>query len=251
MPTKISKADWLVPAGLIALTLVPALAGTARLVEVSSGTAFTPQNARFLADPLPVVLHIPTAIIYGFLGALQFSAGFRRRRPAWHRTAGRILVPTAVVVAMSGLWMTLAYPWPAGDGVLVYLERLVFGGAMLIAVSLGVQAIRRRDFAAHGAWMTRAYAIGLGAGTQVFTHLPWFLLAEGWPGETARGVMMGAGWVINVMAAELYIRRRALRRTVTPNAMRNDGRSTSSAPALCLNHAPTPLLHQRHPRRLL
>jgi hypothetical protein len=27
--------------------------------------------------------------------------------------------------------------------------------------------------------MTRAYAIGLGAGTQVLTHLPWFVLADG------------------------------------------------------------------------
>jgi hypothetical protein len=53
--------------------------------------------------------------------------------------------------------------------------------------------------------MMRGYAIGLGAGTQVLTHLPWFLLV-GKPGETPRAVMMGAGWVINLVVAEWIIR---------------------------------------------
>ena len=67
--------------------------------------------------------------------------------------------------------------------------------------------IRRRDFTSHGAWMTRAYAIGLGAGTQVLTHIPWFVLAGTRPGELPRAVMMGAGWAINVVVAEWIIRR--------------------------------------------
>ena len=99
------------------------------------------------------------------------------------------------------------YPWPAGDGVGVYVERLIFGTAMLLSIGLGLDAVRRRDFKTHGAWMTRAYAIGMGAGTQVLTHLPWFILV-GEAGESARTVLMGAGWVINVVVAEWIIRRR-------------------------------------------
>jgi hypothetical protein len=98
------------------------------------------------------------------------------------------------------------YPWPAGDGIGVYVERVVFGMAMVVSLVLGIDAAaRRRDFNAHGAWMVRAYAIGLGAGTQVLTHLPWFILV-GKPGESARTVLMGAGWVINVIVAEWTIR---------------------------------------------
>jgi hypothetical protein len=41
----------------------------------------------------------------------------------------------------------------------------------------------------------------------VFTHLPWVLFAEGKPGETARTLMMGAGWVVNVIVAEWIVRR--------------------------------------------
>jgi len=202
-----SKADWLVPASLIVLGLVPAVAGTARLAQLGGGAPVTPENARFFAAPLPVLLHIPAAIAYSLLGAFQFSPGVRRRNRRWHRVAGRILLPCAIVVAASGLWMTLSYPWPRGDGVAVFVERLVFGTAMLLAIARGIDAIRRRDFAAHGDWMIRAYAIGMGAGTQVLTHLPWFVLVDGAPGEGPRAVMMGAGWVINAIVAEWLIRR--------------------------------------------
>ena len=43
------------------------------------------------------------------------------------------------------------------------------GSAMLVTIVLAFAAIRRRDIARHRAWMIRSYAIGLVAGTQVFT----------------------------------------------------------------------------------
>ena len=208
-----TKSDWLVPAALVALSLVPAIAGAVRLAELAGGAAITPANARFFASPLPVLLHIPAVVVYSILGAFQFSNSLRRRRRGWHRAAGRILVPCGLIAALSGLWMANFYPWPEGDGMLVYIERLVFGSAMVVSLVLAVNAIRRRDFASHGRWMTRAYAIGLGAGTQVLTHLPWFVLVGGKPGELPRGVMMGAGWVINVVVAEWIIRKP--RRSIT------------------------------------
>jgi uncharacterized membrane protein len=208
MTTRLTRSDWMIPAGLIALSLVPAVAGSVRLTQLAGVAGAPPEAERFFAAPVPVVLHVLAAIPYGILGALQFSPGMRRRWRGWHRAAGRVLIPCALVVALTGLWMTLTYPWPAGDGHLVYAERLVFGSAMLLSVALGVRSIVRREFAVHGAWMTRAYAIGLGAGTQVLTHLPWFIVTDAAPGELARGVMMGAGWVINVVVAEWIIRGR-------------------------------------------
>jgi uncharacterized membrane protein len=199
------RSEWIVPSLLIALSLVPAVAGTARLAQLASG-ARTAENARFFAQPIPVVLHVLTAVPYSILGALQFSPSFRRRRRAWHRAAGRVLGVFGLLVALTGLWMAHFYAWPAGDGFGVYVERLVFGTAMAASIVLGIDAVRRRDFQSHGAWMTRAYAIGLGAGTQVLTHLPWFILV-GKPGESARTLLMGAGWVINVIVAEWVIRR--------------------------------------------
>jgi hypothetical protein len=181
------------------------------VAQLAGGAAVTPENARFFASPLPVLLHIPGAIIYSIVGALQFSPGFRRRNRKWHRAAGKVLLFCGLVVALTGLWMAHFYPWPEWDGHIVYAERLVFGSAMLVSIMMGINAIWRRDYHVHGDWMMRAYAIGLGAGTQVFTHLPWFILAEGMPSRLPRAFMMGAGWVINVVVAEWVIRSRTAR----------------------------------------
>jgi uncharacterized membrane protein len=202
-----TRATWLVPSGLILLGLVPMVAGAVRLAELGGDGPRTPDNARFFDQPLPVVLHIVGASVFVLLGALQFAPGLRRRRIGWHRVAGRVLIPCGVVVALTGLWMAVMYDLPPGDGTLVLLERLVFGTAMAVALVLGFTAARRRDIPTHSAWVTRGYAIGLAAGTQAFTHAPWFLLV-GEPGPAARGFLMGAGWVVNLAVAEWVIRRR-------------------------------------------
>ena len=221
------RSDWLVPGALILLSLVPAVAGTARLAQLASGAEVTTANARFFAQPIPVVLHILAVIPYSIIGAFQFSPGFRRRNRPWHRAAGRVLGVFGLMAALTGLWMAQFYPWPEGDGMGVYVERLVFGTGMVVSIVLGVVAVVRRDFRAHGAWMTRAYAIGLGAGTQVLTHLPWFILV-GRPGESARTVLMGAGWVINVVVAEWIIRKQAGR---SASRSRTPARRVSTAAA--------------------
>jgi uncharacterized membrane protein len=208
------RREWLVPALLVLLGIVPAFAGTARLMQLASGAAVTPDNARFFAQPFPVALHILAAIPFSLLGALQFAPGLRRRRRGWHKAAGRVLAPLGLIAALTGLWMAHFYPWPPQDGVVLYVERLVVGTAMTISIVLALDAVRRRDFTSHGDWMTRAYALGMGAGTQVFTHLPWFILV-GAPGKTSRAFLMGAGWAINAVVAEWVIRRRTTRARVS------------------------------------
>ena len=198
------------PVGLIALSIIPILAGAVRLTELAGSPEITPNNARFVASPIPVTLHIVSVTVFSLLGALQFVPSLRRGRPSWHRIAGRILVPAGVLVAVPGLWMSAFYPRPPGDGESLVLVRLIVGSAMLASIVLAVFAIRRRDFTSHGAWMTRGYAIALGAGTQVFTLLPWNLIFGpiGAADELPRTVLMTAGWVINLAVAEWIIRHR-------------------------------------------
>ena len=204
----LAKAGWPVPAGLLALGIVPAIGGALRLADLGSGAAITAENARFFAAPAPVVAHIVSAVLFSGLGAFQFSAGLRRRRPHWHRLSGRVATPLGLAAALSGLWMTLVYPNADAnfDGPAVYVMRLAAGAGMVGSMALALAAIRQRDIPAHQRWMTRAYALGMGAGTQVLTHIPWFL----WPelqGELLRSLCMGTGWAINIVVAEWMLSR--------------------------------------------
>lgn len=206
MPSK-NRLDWRVPAVLLALGLVPLAAGILRLAGLATGGPVTPENARFLAAPWPVVAHIVAATLFCNVGAFQFESGLRRRYPGWHRIAGQFLLPCGLIAATSGLWMTVMYPlYPQLQGALLYGARIGFGTAMILFLGLAMTAIWRRDIAHHRAWMIRGYALGQGAGTQVLVALPGILIF-GKPGGLTRDLLMAAAWIINLAFAEWIIRR--------------------------------------------
>jgi uncharacterized membrane protein len=200
------QRGWLAPTALVALSVVPLVAGALRLVEILGGPVTIPAEPRITDSPLPVVVHILSAAVYAPLGALQFATGFRRRRPVWHRSAGRVLVVAGLAVALSALWLTLFYPPQPDSGPLLFVLRVGFGSAMVASLGLGLAAIRRGDVRRHEAFMTRAYAIALAAGTQVFTA--GFGAAVLGSSPLALDVSRGAAWVVNLAVAEWVIRRR-------------------------------------------
>jgi len=199
------KRSWPVPVGLILLSLVPLLAGTLRVVQLLGGPVLIPADHRFADFPLPLIVHIVGAATYLVVGTLQFVPRFRRRHMAWHRRTGRVLAVAGLMVAGSALWMTLLYAEKPGTGSLLYVLRLVFAAAMIACLVLGVTTVRRGDVVAHRAWMIRAYAIGIAAGTQAITG--GIRTAFFGTGVLAGDIAMGAAWVINLAVAEWIIRR--------------------------------------------
>lgn len=198
---------WRLPLALVALSLVPVVAGMARLAGLVAGGEVPPDAARFAASPFPVALHVASATPYCLLGAFQFSSGLRRRWPSWHRRAGRVLGALGLLAALSGVWMAARSDIPAAmQGPLLLGVRLAVGAAMAASIVLGVAAIRRRDVAGHEAWMIRAYALGQGAGTQVLVLGPGLLLFGDVLGPT-RDLLMTLAWAINLAIAEHVIRR--------------------------------------------
>lgn len=226
------RPGWPVPVALAALSAIPLIIGALRLLQLAGGPELIPAEERFAGFPLPVALHILGAATYVLLGTLQFVPRFRRRHRTWHRRAGRILIVAGLLVAASALWMTLLYAAKPGTGDLLYVLRLVFGCALAACLILGFTAIRRRDIPAHRAWMIRAYAIALAAGTQAFTQgIGGALLGVGEPyGDLAQG----AGWVINLAVAEWVIRRPARpgRRSRHRHTTRRTGPRATAAGAL-------------------
>ena len=202
-------SSWPVPAALLALTLIPLVSGSLRLLEVTGGPQLLPANARVDASPAPLVVHVAAAAVYLVVGAFQFPARIRRRHRAWHRRAGRVLVAAGLLVAGSGLWMTLFYPSAPG-GHLLWAVRLVVGSVMAAAIVLGLAAIRRRDITAHRAWMIRAYALAAAVGTQAFTEG----IGEGVFGtsDLTKALSVSSGWLMNATVAEWVIRGPRARR---------------------------------------
>ena len=185
-----------------------------RLIQLAGGPALIPADHRFAGFPFPLVVHLVGVMTYVLVGVLQFVPQFRRRHLAWHRRAGRMLAVAGLLVAVSALWMTLFYETKPGTGSVLFVLRLVFGSAMVVCLVRGVTTIRRRDITAHRAWMIRAYAIGLAAGTQAFTGgIGGAIFGTG---VLAADLAKGAGWVINLTVAEWAIRRPVQRRLALP-----------------------------------
>lgn len=207
--TRPGKGDVIVPAMLLALSAVPMLGGIARLASLTSSAGHA--DARFLVAPVPIVLHVCGSAIFSVLGAFQFSPGFRMRWPAWHRCAGKLVALCGLVTAVSGMWMAQRYAIPRNlQGPILRLARLLIGGGMATAILLAWSSIRRREVARHEAWMIRAYALGLGAGTQVLVLAPWMVLS-GRTGGPTRDLLMILAWAANAAVAEWIIRTRRTR----------------------------------------
>jgi hypothetical protein len=101
--------------------------------------------------------------------------------------------------------MTLAYSPKPGTRDQLFVLRLTLASAMAVSLVLGFNAARRRDIPAHRAWMVRAYAIGLAAGTQAFTE--GFGSTLFGTGDLRGDLYKGAGWIINLAIAEWAIGR--------------------------------------------
>lgn len=204
------RRDWLIPTLLLLLAAIPALGGIYRVFYISGGGEVTPATQRFFDAPTSMILHGVACALFAFLGAFQFTRG-SHRRPHLHRLRGMLFLPSALIVGATGLWMEAFYDLPAHDGALLSVFRVTFGTGMIVTTLLGVRALLRRQFAQHGAWMMRTYAIGMGAGTQVIVFILWGLLV-GPADVTQRALLMGASWMINVTFVEWILLRKTRRR---------------------------------------
>ncbi|HYI33937.1 MAG TPA: DUF2306 domain-containing protein [Glaciibacter sp.] len=194
------RSGWLAITGLLVLSALPVIGGALRLTE-------TGENGMLDYSPVPRIAHVVGMSVFCLVGAFQFSPALRMRR-TWHRMAGRVLIPAGFLAALSGIWFGASFSGPAQEFAMA-MVRLVFSVAMTGFLVLGVIAIRRRDFAAHGAWLTRAYAIAVTGGTQALVFILWSIIIGEEADTFGEPFLVAAGFVINSVVAELIIVRRA------------------------------------------
>ena len=194
------RSGWLAITGLLVLSALPVIGGALRLTE-------TGENGMLDYSPVPRIAHVVGMSVFCLVGAFQFSPALRMRR-TWHRMAGGVLIPAGFLAALSGIWFGASFSGPAHEFAMA-MVRLVFAVAMTGFLVLGVIAIRRRNFAAHGAWLTRAYAIAVTGGTQALVFILWSIIMGEEVDTFGEPFLVAAGFVINSVVAELIIVRRA------------------------------------------
>lgn len=209
----LSRGEWMFLVAILVFSFVPTFGGLLRLVELLGGSAVVPENPRALAQPLPVVLHIVSSFVFCLLGAVQFVPSLRRRYLSLHRISGRAVAAAGSLSALTGLWMTHVYAFPAElQGALLYSVRMVLGVLMIGLIMWAVVAVRSGDVLRHSSAMLRAYAIGQGASTQVFLGIGWIAVVGSEAIGPWRDMMMVSAWCINLVVAEVLVGRASVSR---------------------------------------
>lgn len=198
------RSGWPVITGLLLLGFLPVVGGVVRLTELSAGAAVSQPFALSVAS----VAHIVSMSVFCLVGAFQFSPALRMRH-GWHQNAGRVLIPVGFVAAIASVPLGVFFTGTPDERAAA-IVRVVFAAAMIVFLVRAVVAVQRRAFAAHGAEMTRAYAIAVSGGTQALVAIVWTIVGGELDAASETGVV-AVGFVINSLVAEVIVRRRARR----------------------------------------
>jgi hypothetical protein len=204
---RLRKSEWALFGLIFIYSFIPAFGGLIRVLELAGGPQIAPANPRALLAPTPIVLHILSSFLFCIVGAFQFLPSLRRQNPTAHRTIGRMIATAGCISALSGLWMTHFYVFPATlQGAALYWVRMVLGTGMIGLIIWAVIAIKSRNIFQHSASMMRAYAIGQGASTQAVVGIAWIITVGSEAVGPLRDGLMIFAWVLNLLVAEILIR---------------------------------------------
>lgn len=103
-----------------------------------------------------LLLHGIAGLVALLLGATQFSTRLRTARPALHRLLGRCYLAGVAVAAPLAIVITVLH-----NGLPTRIALITQSALWLLASSLALVFVRRRDFVRHREWMIRSYAMTL------------------------------------------------------------------------------------------
>jgi uncharacterized membrane protein YozB (DUF420 family) len=163
---------------------------------------------------IALVIHVPAASVAAVLGALQFVPRIRADRQRHRRIGRTFLAVGTLAFVVTGIPLALTTP----DGNLTRFGVLVPAVLWPLLAVTAWTAIRRREVVRHQEWMTRLYALTLFAITARMVT-PILLLVQvpvmdsRYGGDVQAAVAASIpygqwlGWIVNLVVAELIIRR--------------------------------------------
>ena len=159
----------------------------------------------FRARPWGIYPHAFFGAIALLTGALQFRRDVLVRRRPLHRLLGKVYVVTALITGCVGLYMAF-YSYGGLD---THLGFGLLALSFLFTTTRAYVLVRQRRFVEHREWMIRSYAILFGA---VMLRLQAPIIGSLTPTfDFGYAILAWSSWVPNILWAEWYVRRSAVR----------------------------------------
>ncbi len=227
--TRIVSRPLGVAALLLFLTAIPILMGLLRMVQIPIG-ATPPDVAHLMTRPALYWIHAAAGVSFGLLGPLQFGRALSGRFGRLHRIAGRAFAAAGALLAVGGIHLVLTFP--GSSTMLLDALRLLGGTGLLVSLILAIRHVRAGRRAAHGAWMIRAYALGMGQSLTAFVLLPVYLATGTPPVGLTADLAVAVSWVLTILVAE-RLARLSLRSKLSPDPLRRRACRSWPAPDPC------------------
>lgn len=198
---------------VISLALIGSVVAVIRTIRLLPALLAGPLP---LSDPPPLdymfaqfswltLAHILPGLLFMILGPLQFNVRLRTTYPALHRISGRVFVVCSLIIGVTALVMSIIMP--AIGGVTQATATELFAIYFLFALGKAFWHIRRRQIAAHRAWMVRAFATGLAVAT-IRPIVGLFYATSRLSGLTPQeffGIAFWLGFVLHFIVAETWL----------------------------------------------
>ena len=158
---------------------------------------------------LVFITHVLLAAVVTLGGLMQLIPALRRRFPRLHRWTGRLFLILAIVMAVSGAWLTLV----RGTWLSEVSAAAILGDAVLILVFAALawrRAVQRR-FEAHRVWAMRTFMAVSGVWFLRVGLMGWVILNQGPVGmnRTLSGpadiVMVFGSYLIPLVLLEVHV----------------------------------------------
>ncbi|MEM7359915.1 MAG: DUF2306 domain-containing protein [Pseudomonadota bacterium] len=182
----------------------------ARTIDILTGTPgveldYGPPMAftdRYFDHPVLSIIHMVTGILFLVMAPLQFWPKFRAKNRTFHRWSGRVLVIAGLIAGVTGIMSGVMLPGFGGFSTL--LGSWFFGVLFIICFLRSFWLAFNRQINLHREWIIRAFAIGLGVGTQrvlIIIVMPMDVATF----EVMFAPLFWMGTAINMLIAECWI----------------------------------------------
>jgi tetratricopeptide (TPR) repeat protein len=106
---------------------------------------------------LVVAIHLTSAVIIMFSGAIQLVPQIRRHAPSFHRWNGRIYFVTAFAISIAGLYM-MWFRGTVGD-LPQHLGQSLDAVLIMLCAAMALRYALARDFKTHRRWALRLFMV--------------------------------------------------------------------------------------------